>query len=117
MQADTPTAQRSAARKPASDWISSLCEPTSGPAPRRSLATCASASDHDMPSTISTATAIVTTPEPLPADDSLWAAPNVIFTPHNSGSTDGTGGRADEAFLANLERWVAGADLANEVEP
>ena len=59
----------------------------------------------------------VTTPEPLPADDSLWAAPNVIITPHNSGSTDGTGGRADEAFLANLERWVAGADLANEVAP
>lgn len=59
----------------------------------------------------------VTTPEPLPADDPLWAAPNVIITPHNSGSTDGTGGRADEAFLANLERWVAGADLANEVAP
>jgi D-2-hydroxyacid dehydrogenase (NADP+) len=59
----------------------------------------------------------VTTPEPLPADDPLWAAPNLIITPHNSGSTDGTGRRADEAFLANLERWVAGADLANEVDP
>ena len=59
----------------------------------------------------------VTTPEPLPADDPLWAAPNLIITPHNSGSTDGTGGRADEAFLTNLERWVAGADLANEVAP
>jgi D-2-hydroxyacid dehydrogenase (NADP+) len=59
----------------------------------------------------------VTTPEPLPADDPLWAAPNLIITPHNSGSTDGTGGRADEAFLANLARWVAGADLVNEVAP
>ena len=59
----------------------------------------------------------VTTPEPLPADDPLWAAPNLIITPHNSGSTDGTGRRADEAFLANLERWVAGAELANEVAP
>ena len=59
----------------------------------------------------------VTTPEPLPADDPLWAAPNLIITPHNSGSTDGTGRRADEAFLANLERWVAGEDLANEVAP
>ena len=59
----------------------------------------------------------VTTPEPLPADDPLWAAPNLIITPHNSGSSDGTGRRADEAFLANLERWVGGADLVNEVDP
>ena len=59
----------------------------------------------------------VTTPEPLPVDDPLWHAPNLIITPHNSGSTDGTGRRADEAFLSNLERWVAGTDLANEVEP
>lgn len=57
----------------------------------------------------------VTDPEPLPADDPLWAAPNLILTPHNSGSTDGTGQRAAEAFLANLERWVAGDDLLNEV--
>ncbi len=59
----------------------------------------------------------VTTPEPLPADDPLWAAPNLIITPHNSGSTDGTGGRSDEAFLGNLERWVAGDTLHNEVDP
>ncbi|WP_051062351.1 D-2-hydroxyacid dehydrogenase [Ilumatobacter nonamiensis] len=57
----------------------------------------------------------VTTPEPLPADDPLWAAPNVIITPHNSGSTGQTGQRSDQAFLANLERWVAGDALANEV--
>ena len=59
----------------------------------------------------------VTTPEPLPANDPLWAAPNLIITPHNSGSTGGTGRRADEAFLANLERWVAGGELDNEVRP
>ncbi len=57
----------------------------------------------------------VTEPEPLPEDDPLWAAPNLILTPHNSGSTDGTGRRAAEAFLANLERWVADDDLFNEV--
>jgi D-2-hydroxyacid dehydrogenase (NADP+) len=57
----------------------------------------------------------VTDPEPLPADDPLWAAPNLIITPHNSGSTDGTGRRAAAAFLANLERWVADDDLLNEV--
>lgn len=57
----------------------------------------------------------VTDPEPLPADDPLWTAPNLIITPHNSGSTDGTRRRADEAFLHNLARWVAGGDLSNEV--
>lgn len=59
----------------------------------------------------------VTSPEPLPADDPLWSAPNLIITPHNSGSTEQTGRRADEAFLANLERWVAGDTLINEVAP
>lgn len=58
----------------------------------------------------------VTIPEPLPADEALWSAPNLIITPHNSGSTDGTGRRADEAFLSNLEHWIAGSDLANQVE-
>lgn len=57
----------------------------------------------------------VTTPEPLPADDPLWSAPNVIITPHNSGSTPSTGRRADEAFLANLTRWIANDPLANQV--
>lgn len=58
----------------------------------------------------------VTTPEPLPADDPLWDAPNLIITPHNSGSTDGTGRRAAERFLANLERRVAGEPLVGVVE-
>jgi D-2-hydroxyacid dehydrogenase (NADP+) len=57
----------------------------------------------------------VTDPEPLPADDPLWSAPNLILTPHNSGSTDGTGRRAAEMFLTNLALWVVGADLENEV--
>lgn len=57
----------------------------------------------------------VTDPEPLPADDPLWAAPNLILTPHNSGSTDLTGQRASDAFLANLQRWIGGAELLNEV--
>ncbi len=57
----------------------------------------------------------VTVPEPLPAEDPLWSAPNLILTPHNSGSTDGTGRRATDVFFANLERWVAAGDLATEV--
>jgi D-2-hydroxyacid dehydrogenase (NADP+) len=57
----------------------------------------------------------VTDPEPLPPDDPLWDARNLILTPHNSGSSDGTGARAVDAFLDNLERWIAGTPLANEV--
>ena len=54
-------------------------------------------------------------PEPLPADDPLWDLPNVIISPHNSGSSDGTAGRVDEIFLDNLERFLAGRALRNEV--
>ena len=57
----------------------------------------------------------VTVPEPLPADDPLWSAPNLIITPHNSGSTDGTGRRADDVFFDNLAAWVDGRRLATEV--
>ena len=57
----------------------------------------------------------VTDPEPLPADHPLWSLPNVIITPHNSGSTTGTGRRANERFLENLAMWVADGSLATEV--
>jgi phosphoglycerate dehydrogenase-like enzyme len=57
----------------------------------------------------------VTDPEPLPSDHRLWRLPNVIITPHSSGSSDGTTRRATEAFLSNLERWMAGEPLRNEV--
>ncbi len=54
-------------------------------------------------------------PEPLPADDALWDLPNVIISPHNSGSSDGTTGRVAEIFLDNLGRFVRGVGLRNEV--
>lgn len=58
----------------------------------------------------------VTDPEPLPEDDPLWEAPNLILTPHSSGSSDGTARRADEVFLDNLGRWVRSESLRNEVQ-
>ncbi len=57
----------------------------------------------------------VTDPEPLPSDDPLWALPNVIITPHNSGSTNRSGDRVSELFLANLVAWVADESLVSEV--
>lgn len=55
--------------------------------------------------------------EPLPADSALWEMPNVIITPHNSGTTTSTAARATEIFLDNLARWCSGGPLRNAVPP
>jgi phosphoglycerate dehydrogenase-like enzyme len=54
-------------------------------------------------------------PEPLPPDDPLWDLPNVIISPHMSGSSDGAARRVAEIFLDNLGRFVRGEPLRNEV--
>ena len=54
---------------------------------------------------------------PMPADHPLWSMPNVIMTPHISGS----GGspffleRIWDIFLQNVERYQAGKPLLNEL--
>jgi phosphoglycerate dehydrogenase-like enzyme len=53
--------------------------------------------------------------EPLPAESLLWALPNVIVTPHNSGASSGNDARVMALFAANLERWLSGQPLVNEV--
>ena len=51
----------------------------------------------------------VTEPEPLPADDPLWAFDNVQITMHLSGrAQDTVYAGAVERFLANLEAYRAG---------
>lgn len=57
----------------------------------------------------------VTAPEPLPADHPLWDMPNVIITPHVSGSSDGTDAAANEIVLENIRRFAAGEPLLNVV--
>jgi phosphoglycerate dehydrogenase-like enzyme len=66
--------------------------------------------------TIAGAALDVTDPEPLPAGDPLWSAPNVIITPHISGAVEGYGHRAATLFSANLRRYLAGEPLANQVD-
>jgi phosphoglycerate dehydrogenase-like enzyme len=53
----------------------------------------------------------VTKEEPLPSDSPLWHHPKVCITPHDSSQTMGTILRADETFLDNLGRYLAGEPL------
>jgi phosphoglycerate dehydrogenase-like enzyme len=58
----------------------------------------------------------VTDPEPLPADSPLWQLPNVIITPHISGSGGGNLRRTTVIAAENLRRYVAGEPLLNIVD-
>ncbi|KAJ9293783.1 hypothetical protein DTO271G3_7410 [Paecilomyces variotii] len=57
----------------------------------------------------------VTDPEPLPADDPLWDAPNVVITPHVSAMSAQTLERVFQVIEVNLERKEKGERLINIV--
>lgn len=59
----------------------------------------------------------VTVPEPLPADDPLWDAPNILITPHVAGQFHLYTVLDNIARIAgeNLRRLAAGEPLLNEV--
>jgi D-2-hydroxyacid dehydrogenase (NADP+) len=54
--------------------------------------------------------------EPLPTESPLWAMPNVIITPHNCSASAGNSGRGVDIFLHNLENFLSGRPLENEVD-
>ncbi len=54
--------------------------------------------------------------EPLPADSPLWDMPNVMITPHDSGSSPRSGERLMDLFCENLRRYIAGEPLLNVVD-
>jgi len=58
----------------------------------------------------------VFTQEPLPETSPLWAAPNVILTPHISGFTPVYEQRAVDIFCENLRRYIAGQLVLNLVD-
>jgi phosphoglycerate dehydrogenase-like enzyme len=58
----------------------------------------------------------VTDPEPLPAGDPLWRAPNVIITGHTSGATPKFEERLFALFGENIRRYVNGEELLNVVD-
>jgi phosphoglycerate dehydrogenase-like enzyme len=54
--------------------------------------------------------------EPLPAASPLWDMPNVMITPHDSGSSPQSGERLLALFCENLRRYVTGEPLLNVVD-
>ncbi|TFE26280.1 D-2-hydroxyacid dehydrogenase [Cohnella luojiensis] len=50
--------------------------------------------------------------EPLPETSPLWELPNVIVTPHNSGSSVHYGERAVKIFMENLSAYIEGNEPA-----
>ncbi|MGD6748428.1 D-2-hydroxyacid dehydrogenase [Streptomyces sp. BH106] len=54
--------------------------------------------------------------EPLPADNPLWDAPNLLVSPHMSADTDTWLDDLAEVFADNFTRWRAGRPLRNVVD-
>jgi phosphoglycerate dehydrogenase-like enzyme len=57
----------------------------------------------------------VATIEPLPPESELFDLPNLILTPHCSGTTPKYDDRATELFCDNLSRYLQGQRLLNEI--
>lgn len=55
--------------------------------------------------------------EPLSPDSPLWDMPNVIMTPHAADNVQDWPVRLAGFFMDNLERWNAGEDMLNVVQP
>jgi phosphoglycerate dehydrogenase-like enzyme len=54
--------------------------------------------------------------EPLPPDDELWTAPNIIITCHTSGWSPKVQARRHELFAENVRRYMSGLPLLNVVD-
>jgi phosphoglycerate dehydrogenase-like enzyme len=56
---------------------------------------------------------------PMPTNHPLWRFPNVIMTPHISGSSKSTHyiDRSWDIFVSNVKRYLAGEQLLNELTP
>ena len=52
--------------------------------------------------------------EPLPPDSPWWDEPNVIVTPHASGTSPRF---FDDLLVENVRRYLAGEPLLNSVDP
>ena len=55
------------------------------------------------------------TQEPLPPDSPLWDVERLVITPHASSSSPEVMVRARGEFMANLRRFLAGEEVANQL--
>lgn len=55
--------------------------------------------------------------EPLPAEDPIWTAPNLLISPHCSAAFAGWEDAVVALFSGNLARFLAGEALHNIVDP
>lgn len=58
----------------------------------------------------------VAAPEPLPKESPLWELPNVILTPHTSGTSPSNPGRRFDRFNQNLRLFMENKPLENLVD-
>jgi phosphoglycerate dehydrogenase-like enzyme len=54
--------------------------------------------------------------EPLPPDDPLWTAGNLVITSHSSAVSEGSIQRGYDLFCENVRRYVSGLPLLNVVD-
>jgi phosphoglycerate dehydrogenase-like enzyme len=54
--------------------------------------------------------------EPLPPDNPLWEMENVLISPHVAGFTPRYDERAVALFAGNMDRFLAGQPLLNQVD-
>jgi phosphoglycerate dehydrogenase-like enzyme len=57
----------------------------------------------------------VTDPEPAPADDPIWDAPNLLLTPHFTAAVPDKVDRSLDVIADNLRRYRAGETLRNQM--
>ncbi|HLL87846.1 MAG TPA: D-2-hydroxyacid dehydrogenase [Tepidisphaeraceae bacterium] len=57
----------------------------------------------------------VTSPEPLPPEHPLWAAPNCFITPHTAGGHANESARLLEHFLDNFRRFISGGTMRDRI--
>jgi phosphoglycerate dehydrogenase-like enzyme len=55
--------------------------------------------------------------EPLPPDHALWGHPRVLVSPHAAAVSDHFWERETGLIVDNIRRYLAGAPLANVVDP
>lgn len=58
----------------------------------------------------------VCAPEPLPVDDPLWSAPNVVITNHTAGASPLSAPRAAALLKDAIRRYLAGEPIPTEVD-